>query len=89
MADGTQNVRLQVIGGGKMGEALLGGLVSDGWATADELHVVEPDEARRGVLAEVLPGVSISDSALAVSTLWWLSSPTWWPMCVPVWPSSG
>ena len=70
MADGTQNVRLQVIGGGKMGEALLGGLVSDGWATADELHVVEPDEARRGVLAEVLPGVSISDSALAgVDTL--------------------
>ena len=53
-----------------MGEALRGGLVSDGWATADELHVVEPDEARRGVLAEVLPGVSISDSALAgVDTL--------------------
>jgi len=26
--------RLQVIGGGKMGEALLGGLVSSGWADA-------------------------------------------------------
>ena len=53
-----------------MGEALLGGLVADGWATADELHVVEPDEGRRGVLAEVLPGVSIGDSALAgVDTL--------------------
>ena len=48
--------RLQVIGGGKMGEALLRGLVADGWAAAGELHVVEPDAGRRDLLAEALPG---------------------------------
>jgi len=70
VADGTSNVRLQVIGGGKMGEALLGGLVADGWAAVDELHVVEPDGERRAVLAEALPGISIGDSAVAgVDTL--------------------
>ena len=53
-----------------MGEALLGGLVVDGWATADQLHVVEPDGDRRAVLAGALPGVSVGDSAVAgVDTL--------------------
>ncbi len=62
--------RLQVIGGGKMGEALLSGLVADGWAAAGELHVVEPDAGRRSVLAGSLPGVSCDDTALAgVDTL--------------------
>ncbi len=53
--------RLQVIGGGKMGEALLGGLVSSGWAAAGELHVVEPDPARRTALANTVSGVSVAD----------------------------
>ena len=62
--------RLQVIGGGKMGAALLGGLVADGWASAKQLHVVEPDPDRRAVLAEVLPGVSLGEAAIAgVDTL--------------------
>ena len=53
-----------------MGEALLSGLVADGWAAAGELHVVEPDAGRRGVLAGSLPGVSCGDTALAgVDTL--------------------
>lgn len=56
--------RLQVIGGGKMGEALLGGLVSSGWADADELHVVEPDPARRQAVAAATPGVSVSTEPL-------------------------
>ena len=56
--------RLQVIGGGKMGEALLGGLVSSGWAAAEELHVVEPDPARRQAVAAATPGVSVSTEAL-------------------------
>jgi len=64
------DTRLQVIGGGKMGEALLGGLVADGWASADELHVVEPDPDRRAVLADVLPGVSVGEDPVAgVDTL--------------------
>jgi len=33
--------RLQFIGGGKMGEALLGGLIAQGWAQPDELAVTE------------------------------------------------
>ncbi len=53
-----------------MGEALLRGLVADGWAAAPELHVVEPDEGRRDLLAEALPGVSCGGVALAgVDTL--------------------
>ncbi len=52
--------RLQVIGGGRMGEALLGGLVSSGWAAAGELHVVEPDSARQEAVADAVPGVSVS-----------------------------
>ena len=53
--------RLQLIGGGKMGEALLVGLVSRGWAGADALHVVEPDPNRQRVIAAAAPGVSVAD----------------------------
>ena len=56
--------RLQVIGGGKMGEALLGGLVSSGWAGADELHVVEPDPARQNAVVAACGGVSVSTEPL-------------------------
>ncbi len=49
-------VRLLVVGGGRMGEALVGGLVRAGWAPGD-LAVAEPDPARREVLADLLPGV--------------------------------
>ena len=55
-------VRLQVIGGGKMGEALLVGLVANGWAEPDELHVVEPDPARQEAIAAAVSGVSVSSS---------------------------
>jgi pyrroline-5-carboxylate reductase len=34
------SVKLVVVGGGKMGGALVGGLISSGWASADELAVV-------------------------------------------------
>ena len=54
-------VRLQVIGGGKMGEALLVGLVSRGWAAPEDLHVVEPDAARQEAIATAVPAVSIGD----------------------------
>ncbi len=39
-------VKLVIVGGGKMGEALLGGLLASGWASAGELVVVEPDAGR-------------------------------------------
>ena len=56
----TGMARLQVIGGGKMGEALLVGLVSNGWAGLGELHVVEPYKARQQAISAAAPGVSVS-----------------------------
>lgn len=52
-------MKLQMIGGGKMAEALLGGLIDRGWAAAEELHVVEPAEARRTLLRAEHPSMSI------------------------------
>lgn len=59
--------RLQVIGGGKMGVALLGGLVSSGWAEACELHVVEPDSAQQQAVGGAVAGVSVSHEPVAGS----------------------
>ncbi len=47
-----------------MGEALLGGLLDCGWASAGELAVVEVDAARRSVLADRY-GVAVSAEPLA------------------------
>jgi pyrroline-5-carboxylate reductase len=44
--------RLLVMGGGKMGEALIAGLVQSGWAQPAEIAVVEKIEARRKELAD-------------------------------------
>lgn len=55
--------RLEIIGGGRMGEALVGGLLGSGWATVEELRVVEASGPRRAELADRLPGVEIAASA--------------------------
>jgi pyrroline-5-carboxylate reductase len=57
-------MKLQMIGGGKMGEALLGGLVERGWAEEAELHVVEPNAERRIELAASLPGLSLGSAPI-------------------------
>ena len=57
--------RLQIIGGGNMGEALLRGLLNNNWASKDELHVVEPVSERRDYLAATISGVSISEEPLS------------------------
>jgi pyrroline-5-carboxylate reductase len=51
--------RLQVIGGGKMGEALLAGLVSAGWASLGELRVVERLPDRAGELSARFNGLDV------------------------------
>ena len=51
--------RLAVVGGGKMGQALVAGLLASGWAKAEELAVVEVSEARRTELAALLLGVDV------------------------------
>ncbi len=57
--------RLQIIGGGNMGEALLRGLLKNNWASEDESHVVEPVSERRDYLAVTIPGISISEEPLS------------------------
>jgi pyrroline-5-carboxylate reductase len=41
------SARLVIVGGGRMGEALLAGLLAAEWAAAGELAVVEKAESRR------------------------------------------
>ena len=55
-------VVLQVIGGGRMGEALVGGLIRGGTVSASDVLVVEPVDARREALAALLPGVGLAGS---------------------------
>lgn len=53
--------RLTVVGGGRMGEALVAGLLAGGWGQASDLAVAEKVEARRTELAERFPGLTVSD----------------------------
>src|SRR4051794_3825404 len=50
------------MGGGKMGEALLSGLITAGWAKASELAVVEKIPGRRDELVAAYPEVDVADS---------------------------
>jgi pyrroline-5-carboxylate reductase len=50
---------LVIVGGGKMGGALLGGLLRSGWADLADVAVVEPAADRRDELAEAFPGLRI------------------------------
>lgn len=56
---------LQMMGGGKMAEALLGGLLVQGWAQPHDVHVVEPSEERRAALAATFPNISVGDHPVA------------------------
>ena len=56
--------RLQFIGGGRMGEALLGGLIAEGWAPPEGLAVVETQAGRRAELAARYPPVTVGDTPL-------------------------
>jgi len=55
--------RLAVYGGGKMGEALVSGLVAAGWAAPADLAVVEPLEHRRKELEQHHPGLTTGADA--------------------------
>ena len=50
--------RIALVGGGKMGSALLGGLLDAGW-DADELSVAEVDADRRRELEQLFPKVRV------------------------------
>lgn len=51
-----------MIGGGKMGQALVGGLVQAGWAQPAELTVVEVLPGTQAALREAFPGVNVVDA---------------------------
>jgi pyrroline-5-carboxylate reductase len=58
--------KVAIIGGGKMGEALLGGLVHAGWSPSD-LTVCEQHEERRKTLADVYGVGCVADVSEAVA----------------------
>ena len=53
---------MQIVGGGKMGEALLRGVLAAHWAQPDELCVVEATPARREELLATYPGIAVSEA---------------------------
>lgn len=59
--------RLAVIGGGRMGEAIVGGLLAADAVQADSIIVAEPNAARRGELAAVYGVTVVEDGAQAVA----------------------
>jgi pyrroline-5-carboxylate reductase len=59
--------RLAVIGGGRMGEAIVGGLIASGAMAPGEIVVAEPVAARRDVLASEYGIGVVSDAAEALS----------------------
>ncbi len=57
--------RLVVVGGGRMGEALVAGLLAAGWADPSELVLVEKVEARRRQLGRRFAGVDVRTEPVA------------------------
>ena len=57
--------KLVVMGGGRMGEALVGGLLASGWAAASDVLVVEAIEARRKELAAAHAGLQVAAEPVA------------------------
>ncbi|MEZ5265033.1 MAG: pyrroline-5-carboxylate reductase [Acidimicrobiales bacterium] len=57
-------IELVMVGGGKMGEALLGGLLDAGWAAPERLAVVEKLPGRAAELRDRFPGVTVTDAVV-------------------------
>lgn len=53
------SVRLLVVGGGKIGSALVAGLVASGWSEPSGIGVVEPVAERRRELVALHPGLEV------------------------------
>src|SRR3954447_2303945 len=64
MASAPDDRSLLIVGGGRMGEALLAGLLAAG-RRADELGVVEGSAPRREELAASHPGVTVVGAPVA------------------------
>ena len=57
--------KLLVVGGGKMGSALLTGLIAAGWAPVADLAVSDPDPVQRQRLSDAHPGLAVMDAPVA------------------------
>ena len=55
---------LQIVGGGRMGEALLGGLIAAG-RSAESLAVAEVSAARREAVSAAYPGVTVAEAPVS------------------------
>src|ERR1700689_1066045 len=53
---------LLIVGGGKMGSALLGGLLTSGWVTPEQVAVSETSAERREELEQEFPGIRVIDA---------------------------
>tara|TARA_B100000686_G_C16728491_1_gene939190 strand:+ start:478 stop:1269 length:792 start_codon:yes stop_codon:yes gene_type:complete len=56
--------KLSIVGGGKMGEALLTGLITSNWAQPEQISVIEPDEIRSAELQKKFPETVFSPELL-------------------------
>lgn len=56
--------KLVMVGGGKMGSALLSGLVSAAWAPVADLAVSDPDPTQRQWLADAHPGLTVAEGPI-------------------------
>lgn len=56
--------KLLLVGGGRMGEALLAGLIAADWAPVEELAVAEKVAGRRDELAAAYPGLVVVDEPI-------------------------
>ena len=59
--------KIQIVGGGKMGEALLAGLLASGFAEPAEVRVVEVLDARAAEVREAHAGVEVTDAVGAAT----------------------
>jgi pyrroline-5-carboxylate reductase len=60
--------RLVVVGGGRMGHALIGGLLRSGWVEAGEIAVAEPLPAAREEISRRFPGVVVVTEPVAANS---------------------
>ncbi len=67
---GVEGTVLQIVGGGRMGQALAAGLIEAGWAEPSALAIIEVDEGQREALGAHYPDVAIAGVPLGeVDTL--------------------
>ena len=65
---GETRATLAVVGGGNMGAALVAGIIAEGGIAPGDVVVIESSEERRAVLADLLPGVTVSAEIVAAES---------------------